>query len=171
MTVPYEPARFRENVDAMLVDVLACGVDPARSTLVLQSLVPEHTELAWLFACITPYAWLAKMTQFKDKARQIEETGASFSGGLLVYPLLMAADILLYKASKVPVGEDQDQHLELARDIARTFNARFGGTFGALCATLVHSEGESEGVQLAGTWLAQWLREGLLVDVREDSAD
>jgi tryptophanyl-tRNA synthetase len=129
ITAPYEPRKLTENTALMLVDVLACGIDPSKSTLILQSLVPEHTELCWMFAGITPYAWLAKMTQFKDKSRQIEETGASFSGGLLVYPLLMAADILLYKAHGVPVGEDQDQHLELARDIARTFNAKFGETF------------------------------------------
>jgi tryptophanyl-tRNA synthetase len=129
MTVPYEAKNLRANTTAMIVDLLASGVDLEKCTLILQSLVPEHTELAWLFACVTPYSWLAKMTQFKDKSRQIEESGASFSGGLLVYPLLMSADILLYRAAKVPVGEDQDQHLELARDIARTFNARFGETF------------------------------------------
>jgi tryptophanyl-tRNA synthetase len=129
MTVPYQAPKLRQNTDEMLVDLLAAGIDPARSTLILQSLVPEHSELAWLFTCLTPYAWLAKMTQFKDKSRQVEDGGASFGAGLFTYPMLMSADILLYKARGVPVGEDQDQHLELARDVARTFNARFGETF------------------------------------------
>jgi tryptophanyl-tRNA synthetase len=129
MTIPPEPQRLRENTRLMCVDILAAGVDPERSLFFLQSMVPEHTELAWLFACLTPYGWLAKMTQFKDKARQVEETGASFGSGLLLYPSLMAADILLYKAMSVPVGEDQVQHLEFARDVARTFNARYGETF------------------------------------------
>ncbi len=129
MTVPSDAATLQRNTDAMIVDLFASGIDPSRSTLILQSLVPEHAELAWLFTCITPHAWLAKMTQFKDKARQVEESGASFGAGLFAYPALMSADILIYKARGVPVGEDQDQHLELARDVARTFNARFGETF------------------------------------------
>jgi len=129
MTAPYEPEALRRQTEELLLDLLACGLDPAKCTLFQQSLVPEHAELCWLFTAITPYAWLRKMTQFKDKSEQIESQGISHSAGLLVYPVLQAADILIYKATSVPVGQDQGQHLELARDVARTFNARFGETF------------------------------------------
>ncbi|MHC5009635.1 MAG: tryptophan--tRNA ligase [Planctomycetota bacterium] len=129
MTVPFRPDALRERTTNMVIDLQACGIDLDRSGFFLQSLVPEHTELAWIFTCITPYAWLAKMTQFKDKGRQVEEQGVSFSAGLLTYPLLQAADILIYRARKVPVGQDQDQHLEMARDVARVFNREYGETF------------------------------------------
>jgi tryptophanyl-tRNA synthetase len=129
MTAPYEPEALRRQTNELLLDLLACGLDPAKCTLFQQSRVPEHAELCWLFTAITPYAWLRKMTQFKDKSEHIEAQGISHSTGLLVYPVLQAADILIYKATRVPVGQDQSQHLELARDVARTFNARFGNTF------------------------------------------
>jgi tryptophanyl-tRNA synthetase len=129
MTVPFDAETLRERTWQMGLDLIACGLDPDRCLLLVQSLVPEHTELAWIFSCITPYAWVAKMTQFKDKSRQVEEAGASISTGLFAYPVLQAADILIYKAHKVPVGQDQDQHLELARDVARAFNRQFGETF------------------------------------------
>ena len=115
-------ARARE----MAIDILACGVDPERATLFVQSAVPEHTELAWVLASVTPYGELERMTQFKDKAEHQPE---NINAGLFMYPVLQAADILLYGATRVPVGEDQRQHLELAREIVRRFNARFGETF------------------------------------------
>jgi len=129
ITVPFDPDVLRTRTRDMGLDLLACGLDPEKSTLVVQSLIPEHTELAWIFSAITPYAWVAKMTQFKDKSRQVEAAGQSVSAGLFAYPVLQAADILIYKAAKVPVGGDQDQHLELTRDIARAFNRRFGEVF------------------------------------------
>ena len=115
-------ARARE----MAIDLLACGVDPDRATLFVQSAVPEHTELAWVLASVTPFGELGRMTQFKDKS---EHHPDNINAGLFTYPVLQTADILLYGATRVPVGEDQRQHLELAREIVRRFNARFGDTF------------------------------------------
>jgi tryptophanyl-tRNA synthetase len=126
MTVEYEPAVMRERVfNAALVN-MACGLDPAACTLFVQSQVPEHTELTWILNCVTPIGELERMTQFKDKSRQHRK---NVNVGLLDYPVLMAADILIYRANLVPVGEDQIQHLELAREVARKFNAAFGETF------------------------------------------
>jgi tryptophanyl-tRNA synthetase len=126
ITQPYEPAEIGRRTREMAIDILACGVDPERATLFVQSAVPEHTELAWALASVTPHGELERMTQFKDKvARQPEAANA----GLFTYPVLQAADILLYGATRVPVGEDQRQHLELAREIVRKWNARFGETF------------------------------------------
>ncbi|HVO30089.1 MAG TPA: tryptophan--tRNA ligase [bacterium] len=125
ITTEYEPAELRRRSLEMTKDVLACGIDPKRSALFLQSQVPEHAELAWVLASSTSYGQLQRMTQFKDKSE-----GKEFvSVGLFTYPVLMAADIVIYKATHVPVGEDQKQHLELARDIAEKFNATFGDTF------------------------------------------
>ncbi|HTO72252.1 MAG TPA: tryptophan--tRNA ligase, partial [Gemmatimonadales bacterium] len=107
----------------MALGLLASGIDPARATLFVQSHVPEHCELQWLLTTVTPLGELERMTQFKDKSQKFESVPA----GLLVYPVLMAADILLYHADLVPVGEDQTQHLELAREIARKWNAEFSG--------------------------------------------
>jgi tryptophanyl-tRNA synthetase len=115
-------ARVRE----MAIDVLACGVDPDKATLFVQSAVPEHTELAWALASVTPFGDLGRMTQFKDKSERHPD---NINAGLFTYPVLQAADILLYGATRVPVGEDQRQHLELAREIVRRWNARFGDTF------------------------------------------
>ncbi|CAG0932890.1 partial tryptophanyl-tRNA synthetase, partial [Planctomycetaceae bacterium] len=109
----------------MAISLMAAGIDPAKCTLFIQSRVPEHTELAWIFNTITPLGELERQTQFKDKASRQESVAA----GLLNYPVLQAADILLYKADTVPVGEDQVQHLELSREIARRWNARFGEGF------------------------------------------
>jgi tryptophanyl-tRNA synthetase len=126
ITQPYDPAGMSSRVREMAVDLLACGIDPSRSTLFVQSAVPEHTELSWALASVTPFGELARQTQFKDKSeRQPENVNA----GLFSYPVLQAADILLYDAAWVPVGEDQRQHLELAREIVRKWNARFGDTF------------------------------------------
>jgi tryptophanyl-tRNA synthetase len=126
ITVPQDPNELRENVRQLAATLLACGLDPQRSALFVQSHVHEHAELAWLLNCVTPMGWLNRMTQFKTKAGDDRET---VSAGLYDYPVLMAADILLYQADAVPVGDDQRQHVELTRDIANSFNARFGETF------------------------------------------
>ncbi len=126
LTVPQNPRELRENVRQLAATLLACGLDPQRSALFVQSHVHEHAELAWLLNCVTPMGWLNRMTQFKAKAGDDRE---SVSAGLFDYPVLMAADILLYQADAVPVGDDQRQHVELTRDIANSFNARFGATF------------------------------------------
>src|SRR5687767_6245078 len=123
ITVPYEPSDLRRRTIDMAVSLLAAGLDPEKCTIFVQSDVPEHTELAWLFNSVTPIGELERMTQFKDKAQRFESVVA----GLLNYPVLQAADILLYRADSVPVGEDQVQHLELSREIARKWNARFAG--------------------------------------------
>ena len=123
ITVPHQPAQLAEDTLSTAALYLACGIDPDRSTVFVQSHVSAHCELAWLLNCITPLNWLERMIQFKEKAIK---QGDQVSVGLLDYPVLMAADILLYDADLVPVGEDQKQHLELARDIAQQrINARF----------------------------------------------
>ncbi|HEY3133193.1 MAG TPA: tryptophan--tRNA ligase [Gemmatimonadaceae bacterium] len=121
ITVPYEPADLRTRTADMALGLMAAGLDPSKCTLFVQSMVPEHTELAWIFNTITPLGELERQTQFKEKASREESVPA----GLLNYPVLQAADILLYRAELVPVGEDQLQHLELSREIARKWNARF----------------------------------------------
>lgn len=126
MTVKYDPReKAKQSMDVVL-DYLASGLDPEKSTFYLQSQVPICTELAWIFNTVTPVADLERMTQFKDKT---QKDRSNINMGLLEYPVLMAADILLYKADMVPVGQDQFQHLELTRRIAKYFNNRFGETF------------------------------------------
>jgi tryptophanyl-tRNA synthetase len=117
----YEPSQLRVRRHEMALGLLAAGIDPSVATLFVQSDVPEHTELAWIFNTVTPLGELERQTQFKDKSQRME----SVSAGLLNYPILQAADILLYRADRVPVGEDQLQHLELSRVIARRWNAEF----------------------------------------------
>ncbi|MFN8038004.1 MAG: tryptophan--tRNA ligase [Acidimicrobiales bacterium] len=125
LTVPQDPAELRATSLQLAQVLLAIGIDPDVATLFVQSHVHEHTELAWIMECTAAYGELKRMTQFKDKS-----DGAEFvSGGLLTYPALMAADILLYDADRVPVGDDQRQHLELTRDLAGRFNHRYGDTF------------------------------------------
>ncbi len=126
ITQPYEPAEMPGRARSMAIEILACGVDPDKATLFIQSEVPEHTELCWVLASVAPHGELERMTQFKDKSLHQPH---NVNLGLLAYPVLQAADILLYGATRVPVGEDQRQHLELAREIVRRFNARFGETF------------------------------------------
>ncbi len=126
ITVPYEPQEMQARIFSAAAGYIACGVDPEKCTIFVQSDVPEHTELTWYFNTVIPIAYLERMTQFKDKSEQFRE---NINMGLLDYPVLQAADILLYKAELVPVGEDQAQHLELARDIARKFNNLYGKTF------------------------------------------
>ena len=121
ITGPYDAATLAARTREMAIGLLASGIDPERSTLFVQSHVPEHAELQWLLNSVTPIGELERMTQFKDKSQRVE----SIPAGLLTYPVLMAADILLYRADLVPVGEDQVQHLELSREIARKWNAIF----------------------------------------------
>jgi tryptophanyl-tRNA synthetase len=127
ITVPHDPAGLRSRTRGTVAELLACGLDPQRCTLFVQSHLPEHAQLAWVLSCITGYGEAARMTQFKDKSAR-KELGAA-SVGLFTYPILQAADILLYQADQVPVGDDQKQHLELTRDLAQRFNSRFGETF------------------------------------------
>ena len=123
ITVWQDPAELRANTREVTAGLLAAGIDPARHIVFNQSRVPQHAELAWVFNCVARLGWLNRMTQFKEKAGKHRENA---SAGLYVYPNLMAADILAYKATHVPVGEDQKQHLELARDIAQKFNHDYG---------------------------------------------
>ncbi|NJM99634.1 MAG: tryptophan--tRNA ligase [Phormidesmis sp. RL_2_1] len=123
ITVPHDPKTLAENTIKIAATYIACGIDPAQSTIFVQSQLPEHSELAWIFNCITPLGWLERMIQFKEKA---VKQGDNVSVGLMDYPVLQAADILLYEPDSVPVGEDQKQHLELTRDIAARLNFQFG---------------------------------------------
>jgi tryptophanyl-tRNA synthetase len=125
LTVEYEPAELHARIESMAADLIACGLDTNRCTLFVQSDVREHTELAWYLTNVTPLGDLFRMTQFKEKSAGKEHVLA----GLLTYPILMSADVLLYKANVVPVGEDQVQHLELVRETARRYNYRFGALF------------------------------------------
>jgi tryptophanyl-tRNA synthetase len=125
ITVYQKPDELRAKIRELAALFLAAGIDPKHSRIVVQSTVPAHAELAWLLTCVTPIGWLERMTQFKAKAGAQESVG----DGLFQYPVLMAADILLYQAAIVPVGEDQIQHLELTRDIAQRFNSLYGETF------------------------------------------
>ncbi len=125
ITVRQDPEELREQTRSLAAMLFACGIDPARSTLFVQSHVSAHAELAWILNCVTPVGWLERMTQYKEKARNRERV----SVGLLDYPVLQTGDIVLYDTHEVPVGEDQRQHVELARDIAERFNRLYGDTF------------------------------------------
>jgi tryptophanyl-tRNA synthetase len=125
VTIYQEPAELRAKIDELAALYLAAGIDPKQSMIMVQSSVAAHAELAWMLTCVTPVGWLQRMTQFKAKA----ETQETVGDGLLQYPVLMAADILLYQAAIVPVGEDQSQHLELTRDVVQRFNSLYGETF------------------------------------------
>jgi len=126
VTVPHDPKELSRATREVTAGLIASGIDPARSIIFNQSTVPEHAELSWLFNCVARLGWLNRMTQFKEKAGKNREQA---SVGLYAYPVLMAADILAYKATHVPVGEDQKQHLELTRDIAQSFNSTYGVDF------------------------------------------
>jgi tryptophanyl-tRNA synthetase len=127
ITVAQDPVELRRNTLVSAAQLLALGVDPERSTLFVQSHVPEHLRLSWVLECLTGFGEASRMTQFKDKSQREGTSGTSV--GLFTYPVLQAADILVYQADRVPVGEDQRQHLELTRDLAVRFNGRFGTTF------------------------------------------
>jgi len=123
ITVPQDPAALRQSTREVAATYIAAGIDAEKATIFNQSMVSAHAELGWILTCLTPLGWLNRMTQFKDKAGKNKD---SVGLGLYSYPVLMAADILIYQATHVPVGEDQKQHLELARDLAQTFNRQFG---------------------------------------------
>ena len=125
VTIYQNPAELRAKIRELTALFLAVGIDPRQAAIMVQSSVPAHAELAWMLTCVTPVGWLQRMTQYKAKAAAQETVG----DGLLQYPVLMAADILLYQAQIVPVGDDQTQHLELTRDIAQRFNSLYGETF------------------------------------------
>jgi len=167
ITVHQDPALLRQAIRKVTAAYLACGLDPERSILFNQSQVPQHAELAWIFNCVARLGWLNRMTQFKDKAGKDREKA---SAGLYVYPNLMAADILVYRATHVPVGEDQKQHLELARDIAQKFNNDFEAS--------IKAEGFARGffplpepvIQGAGTRVMS-LRDGTRKMSKSDPSD
>jgi tryptophanyl-tRNA synthetase len=127
ITLPHDPAALRRRTRVAAAQMLAAGLDPGRCTVFVQSQVPEHAELAWVLGCITGFGEASRMVQFKDKSARAGADAVSV--GLFTYPVLQAADILLYQTDQVPVGEDQRQHLELTRDLAQRFNHRFGTTF------------------------------------------
>ncbi|MEL6846162.1 MAG: tryptophan--tRNA ligase, partial [Bacteroidota bacterium] len=125
MTMPYSPKKLRENTWDLLISLMAVGIEP--NNLFVQSLVPEHAELGWIMNCFSSYGEVTRMTQFKDKSAKSASMGDNFiSVGLFDYPVLQAADILIYKADYVPIGKDQVQHLELTRNIAQRFNHQIG---------------------------------------------
>jgi len=137
LTMWQDPAELQANTREVTAAYLAAGIDPKRHIIFNQSQVAAHAELAWIFNCVTRLGWLNRMTQFKDKAGKHRENA---SAGLYVYPALMAADILLYKATHVPVGEDQKQHLELTRDVAQKFNHDFGKEVFPIVEPLIYGE-------------------------------
>ena len=139
MTMPFKPDKLRQSTWELVFNMISIGIEPER--LFVQSLIPEHTELAWVFNCMASYGELGRMVQFKDKSQQVSNTSkdAFISAGLYTYPALQAADILIYKADFVPVGKDQDQHLELTRNIAQRFNHIVGKEYFVLPETL-HTE-------------------------------
>ncbi|UFS70403.1 tryptophan--tRNA ligase [Geomonas sp. RF6] len=131
MTLPYQPEQLRSNTEQLAIDLAACGITPPRSTLFIQSLVPEHAELCWILGCVCSFGDLTRQTQFKEKSlpEGSDSPGRFISAGLFTYPVLQCADILAYHGTLVPVGKDQLQHLELTRDIVRRFNYLFGDYF------------------------------------------
>lgn len=126
LTVPYSPNELHKNILETAITYLAAGINPGKSVFFVQSQIKEHTELCWFFSTVCPIGDLERMTQYKEKSKQFKK---DINAGLLIYPVLQAADILLYKTEGVPVGKDQVQHIELARTIARKFNQKFGKTF------------------------------------------
>ncbi|MGH6912688.1 MAG: tryptophan--tRNA ligase, partial [Geminicoccales bacterium] len=137
ITVPQDPKTLRAKTIEVAAGYLAAGLDASRTTIFVQSHVPAHAQLAWVFNCVTPLGWLNRMTQFKDKAGKQREQALA---GLYVYPVLMAADILVYRGTHVPVGEDQKQHLELSRDIAGAFNRKYETEFFPLPEPMILGE-------------------------------
>ncbi len=137
ITVPHDPATLRRRTREAVTELMACGLDPAKCTIFVQSHLPEHAELGWVLGCITGFGEASRMTQFKDKS--VRKDLGSATVGLFNYPILQAADILMYQADQVPVGDDQRQHLELTRDLAQRFNTRFGDTFTVPAPYVVHS--------------------------------
>lgn len=129
ITVSQDRAQLRKMIKELAAIYVACGIDPQKAMLFIQSEVPAHTELSWILTCNASMGELSRMTQFKDKSAKQESAGGYISAGLFSYPVLMAADVLLYDVDMVPVGDDQKQHMELTRDLAERFNSRYGDTF------------------------------------------
>ena len=166
ITQPFDPRALADDTREMAAALLAAGIDPARSVLFAQSAVRAHTELAWILNCVARVGWLDRMTQFKDKAAKGGREGASV--GLYAYPVLQAADILLYRATHVPVGDDQKQHLELARDIATKFNTDFGVDLFVLPEAVIGGSGSAAG---RGAPRVMSLREGTAKMSKSDPSD
>jgi len=166
MTVPYEPADLRERTLDVATWLLACGLDPDTATLFVQSHVREHSELAWILTCVATMGELQRMTQFKEKSAGRE----SVSAGLLTYPALQAADILLYQAEEVPIGDDQRQHLELCRDVAQRFNHRFGDTFMVPMPTFPTTGARVMDLQQAGSKMSKSLPPAGTILLADDEA-
>lgn len=141
ITIPKDPEKLRKDVRDLVAIYLACGIDPNKNTIFIQSENIYHANVSWILECNTPYGQLGRMTQFKDKSQKHE----NFMAGLLTYPILMAADILIYDTDCVPVGKDQKQHVELARDISESFNKRFGKDFFKIPEPLIPEEGAKIG--------------------------
>ena len=153
ITVPQDPAELRSNTRLSAAQLLAAGLDPDRCTLFVQSHVPEHAQLGWVMNCITGFGEASRMTQFKDKAARHGADRATV--GLFTYPILQVADILLYQADAVPVGEDQRQHIELTRDLAERFNGRFGETFNLPAAHIVREVAKIYDLQTPGAKMSK----------------
>jgi tryptophanyl-tRNA synthetase len=153
ITVPQDPAELRANTRLSAAQLLAAGLDPDRCTLFVQSHVPEHAQLGWVMNCMTGFGEASRMTQFKDKAARHGADRATV--GLFTYPILQVADILLYQADAVPVGEDQRQHIELTRDLAERFNGRFGETFNLPSAHIVREVAKIYDLQTPGAKMSK----------------
>jgi tryptophanyl-tRNA synthetase len=168
ITLPQDPAELRRNTLVSAAQLLALGVDPARSTLFVQSHVPEHLQLSWVMECLTGFGEASRMTQFKDKSQREGTGGATV--GLFTYPVLQAADILLYQADQVPVGEDQRQHLELTRDLATRFNGRYGETFTLPAAYIPQGAAKILDLQSPDKKMSKSLPPAGCVDLLDDPA-
>jgi tryptophanyl-tRNA synthetase len=155
LTQPNDPAELREKTRRTAAQYIAAGIEPSKSTLYVQSHVPEHAELAWVLSTITGFGEAGRMTQFKDKSARYGTDATNV--GLFTYPVLMAADILLYQTERVPVGEDQRQHLELTRDLAARFNSRYGPTFVVPEPHIVPSVGKIQDLADPGTKMSKSL--------------
>jgi tryptophanyl-tRNA synthetase len=168
ITVRHDPAALRRRTLEAVAELVAAGLDPARSTIFVQSQVPEHAQLEWVLGCITGYGEAARMTQFKDKAARDDLGGATV--GLFTYPILQAADILLYHADEVPVGKDQVQHVELTRDLAQRFNSRFGPVFTVPKPTVLEETARIADLQDPGKKMSKSLPPGGTVLVMDPPA-
>ena len=168
ITVAQDPEVLRRRTLGSAAQLLALGVDPSRSTLFVQSHVPEHLQLSWVLECMTGFGEASRMTQFKDKSQREGTSGASV--GLFTYPVLQAADILIYQADQVPVGEDQRQHLELTRDLAIRFNSRYGQTFTVPTAHIPQGAAKILDLQSPDKKMSKSLPPAGCVDLLDDPA-
>jgi tryptophanyl-tRNA synthetase len=164
ITVEWDPAELRRRTRLSAAQLLAVGLDPSKCALFVQSHVREHTELAWVFSCLTGFGEASRMVQFKDKSARSQNVGV----GLFTYPILQAADIALYQADRVPVGEDQRQHLELTRDLVQRFNTRFGSTFTVPEAHIVKATAKIADLQEPSAKMSKSLPEPGTIDLLDD---